>query len=153
MLTNRSKACKFFIGVAMAGLIGWCLVFVCLAWFFRVSSLQHLEAYQFMYEYAPPVWKELVLRKIYPGQSAQAVISASVPTAIYQLNNYSMIVYGTCSFDRIILVAKDDVIMSAKSECGADFTFFDLLELKIRSDQFITFSAGPAWGSDPGDDF
>lgn len=104
---------------------------VCVLWglasYFRVSSLRDLRAYGGMAAECHPVWKDLVFRRIRPGDNIAVTLKAMPPDSREHLGGYSIYDYGG-GFTSLRIYTKDDEIVAAGAgSCTWSYAFFDTL--------------------------
>ena len=113
------------------------------AWYFRIYSYRDVKAYHYMHRECHPVWKDLALRRIKPGDDVEELIANTSPARIHRHGEYTTIYYqGGLSFTEVVVVARDGRLVWAEAvSCTWDHTFFDEMNSEGRKDYWRSFES------------
>ncbi|MBL7223045.1 MAG: hypothetical protein ISS72_04255 [Candidatus Brocadiae bacterium] len=111
-----------------------CLLGCGLCWLFRISSLDNVVACGMLLggtlagQPVCPVWWDLALRRINPGDSVDELIRRRPPVAMEHEGSYTVLYYEVDgpAFENTVIVAKDErLVLARKFSCTYEHTFFD----------------------------
>jgi hypothetical protein len=126
------------------GAVVLALILVTGAWYFRIHRFRDVLAYYCMSQERHPVWKDLALRRIKPGDDVEEVIERTSPARVWRHDEYVTVDYiaaqGGLCFTQLEIVAKDGGVISAMYvTCTCDHTFFDDLSPNDTVDYRLSF--------------
>lgn len=108
------------------------VLFLCLCGWFRISSLEDVDAYRGMAAECHPVWRAFACRQFSQGDSAKELSQAYPPTDRVAFGRYTILRYDKehrvngGAFTSFSVIARDDQLISAGAvSCTWHLIFFD----------------------------
>jgi hypothetical protein len=115
------------------------------AWYLHIFSFRDVRAYYGMSRECDPVWQELALRRIKPGNDVEELIARTSPARVIRHDEYTTILYhsgGGICFTQVSVVAKEGRLISAvAASCTWDHTFFEEMTPEDQRDYLRSFDS------------